>query len=138
MRCAFEMLTFDTLPMNRKMLVLRSMLEALVVVNWNFMLTAPPNMPCLRHLAEEGRVKVSRVPSETWLDIPSIMTLGSGSPKDYACWLIAELRNQGEGDVFPHIKVIQREKGSVWEIKVRHGDEIVDPCKGMLETAAGS
>lgn len=138
MKCAFELLAFDTLPMNRKMVSLRALLESMVVMNWNFIMSAPPNMPCLKHLAEEGRVKLNKAPSETWLDIPSILTLGSGGPKDYACWQIAELRNAGEDEVYPYIKVTQREGGSIWEVKVRHGDFVIDPCVGMQETGASS
>jgi hypothetical protein len=145
MRCDFKMLSFETLPKNRQMLVLRSLLEALVVVNWNFILTAPGGLPSLRQFIEEGRVKREGVPvrparasSDSWLDIPSILSLGSGGPKDYACWLIAELRNDGEDDVYPHIKVTQRVEGSIWEIKVRHGERVIDPCAGMAEATAAS
>jgi hypothetical protein len=54
--------------------------------------------------------------------------------KDFACWRVAELRNAGYDDVFPHIKVSYHEDPSgrepmmtVYHIQVRVHDIIEDP-----------
>lgn len=131
MKIAFELPAVDTLPLNRKSIALRALIEAMVVVNWNFLLEHPET-PVLADFAHDRSVKINKMPSETWRDISEILRTGVGSAKDFACWRIAELRNAGEDDVYSYMKVVAIEPGvNIYQVFVRRGMELEDPSEGI-------
>jgi hypothetical protein len=129
----FELLSFASLPVQRKQIVLRAALEFLIVADWNYIIENP-GLPSLYHFAPQYILKVRPAGLDSWQDIPQTIALGSGDCKDFACWRIAELRHQGYDDVYPHIKVSYHPdpKGmepmmTVYHIQVRIHDTIEDP-----------
>lgn len=129
----FELESFSNLPVQRKQIVLRALLEALVVADWNYLLENP-GFPSLYEYNPQYVLKVRPSGLDSWQDIPRTIQLGSGDCKDFACWRIAELRNQGYDDVYPHIKVSYHEdpRGvepmmTVYHIQVRIHETIEDP-----------
>ena len=137
----FELRSFLSLPVQRKQIVLRAALEFLIVADWNYILENP-DTPSLYAYAPQYILKVRPAGLDSWQDIPQTISLGSGDCKDFACWRIAELRNQGYDDVYPHIKVSYHPdpRGvepvmTVYHIQVRIHDIIEDPSAvlGMPE-----
>lgn len=129
----FELRSFASMPAQRKQIVLRAMLECLVVADWNYILENP-DLPSLYDFAPQYVLKVRPAGIDAWQDIPQTIALGSGDCKDFACWRVAELRNQGYDDVVPYIKVSYHEDPSgrdpvmtVYHIQVRIHDIIEDP-----------
>lgn len=129
----FELLSFSSLPVQRKQIVLRAALEFLIVADWNYILENP-ELPSLYDFAPQYILKVRPAGLDSWQDIPQTIALGSGDCKDFACWRIAELRNQGYDDVMPYIKVSYHPdpRGveppmTVYHIQVRVHDRIEDP-----------
>lgn len=129
----FELLSFASLPVQRKQIVLRAALEFLIVADWNY-IWENPGLPSLYHFAPQYILKVRPAGLDSWQDIPQTIALGSGDCKDFACWRIAELRHAGYDDVYPHIKVSYHAdpKGvdgtmTVYHIQVRIHDTIEDP-----------
>lgn len=133
----FELSGFSTLPTQRKQIVLRGFLEALVVANWNYILDMKEkgqSIPSIYNIAPQYVLKVRPMGLDSWQDIPTTIELGSGDCKDFACWRIAELRDAGYDDVYPHIKVSTHPdpKGieppmTVYHIQVRIHETIEDP-----------
>ena len=122
MRCTINLQSFDDLPMSRKQIAMRAILEALVVANWNYLIEH--DVPRLDVWLKNGGVRLQREPSETWLDIPSIIALGSAGQKDLACWRVAELRHDGEDDVAPFISVTYAGDAAIYRIGVRRGMKV--------------
>lgn len=129
----FELLSFSSLPVQRKQVVLRAALEFLIVANWNYILENP-DLPSLYDFAPQYILKVRPAGLDSWQDIPQTIALGSGDCKDFACWRIAELRHRGYDDVMPYIKVSYHPdpRGAeppmtVYHIQVRIHDQIEDP-----------
>lgn len=129
----FELLSFASLPVQRKQIVLRAALEFLITADWNYLLENPRTAP-LYESAPHYVLKVRPGGLDAWQDIPQTIALGSGDCKDFACWRVAELRNAGYDDVYPHIKVSYHEDPSgrepmmtVYHIQVRIHDIIEDP-----------
>jgi hypothetical protein len=140
----FELRSFQTLPVQRKQIVLRAALEFLVVADWNFIFENP-GLPSLYHFAPQYVLKVRPAGLDSWQDIPQTIELSSGDCKDFACWRIAELRHTGWDDVYPHIKVSYHPdpRGvepmmTVYHIQVRIHDTIEDPSAilGMPEAVS--
>jgi len=129
----FELLSFSSLPVQRKQIVLRAALEFLIVADWNYIIENP-GLPSLYDFAPQYILKVRPSGLDSWQDIPQTIALGSGDCKDFACWRIAELRHQGFDDVYPHIKVTYHPdpRGleppmTVHHIQVRIHEQIEDP-----------
>ena len=129
----FELLSFSSLPVQRKQVVLRAALEFLIVANWNYIIENP-DLPSLYDFAPQYILKVRPAGLDSWQDIPQTIALGSGDCKDFACWRIAELRQRGYDDVMPFIKVSYHadprgieQPMTVYHIQVRKHDEIEDP-----------
>lgn len=148
-RPGFELSGFDTLTVQRKQIVLRALLEALVVADWNYIWhreqSGHGSLPSIYTIAPQYVLKVRPAGIDSWQDIPRTLELGSGDCKDFACWRIAELRHVGYDDVFPHIKVttIPDPKGieppmTVYHIQVRVHEIIEDPSAvlGMPTSAS--
>ncbi len=152
-----ELASVAHLPVERQQIVLRGFVEAVIVANWNFIISHH-GFPTLSDFLSRARstsaissheprthrvenVRGSSLPTfkvrptsfKLWQDIPQIMALGTGDAKDFACWRIAELRNQGVDDVYPYIKRLEPDDGSgpVWSVLVRNSDTVEDPCVGM-------
>ncbi|HYX21707.1 MAG TPA: hypothetical protein VFA98_12755 [Thermoanaerobaculia bacterium] len=124
MKIEFDLVGFSALPASRKSIVLRAALEALVVSDWNYLLENP-GTPSLYDFGSHGGLK--KVRSDLWKDIPAIIATG-GDGKSFACWRVAELRNAGTDEVYPHIKVHYPEPGvAVHQIGVRIGDLVEFP-----------
>jgi hypothetical protein len=128
-----ELLSFSTLPVQRKQIVLRALLECLIVADWNYILEHP-DLPSLYEFAPKYVLKVRPGGLDSWQDIAQTIALGSADCKDLACWRIAELRNAGYDDVYPHIKVSYHQDPAgrdpvmtVYHIQVRIHDIIEDP-----------
>jgi hypothetical protein len=137
-RPGFELCGFDTLTVQRKQVVLRALLEALVVADWNFIWHREQSgegvLPSIYEIGPRYVLKVRPAGIDSWQDIPRTLELGSGDCKDFSCWRIAELRHAGYDDVFPHIKVstVPDPKGiepdmTVYHIQVRVHETIEDP-----------
>ena len=129
----FELLTFDILPPQRKLVVLRALLEALVIADWQY-LEMCPNTPSLYQLGAQYVLKQRPFGLDSWQDIPQIINLRTGDCKDFACMRVAELRKQGYDDVTPFILYKQykdptgvRPPINVFHIQVRIHDSIEDP-----------
>ena len=132
MKISLDLLAMKALPSNRKMIALRALIEAMIVVDWNYLLENP-GIPKLADFAKDGAIKIDKAPSDTWRDIPAIIAAGCGGAKDFVCWRIAELRSDGEDDVYPHIKVFSPEPGMhVYQVSVRHGLMLEDPSAGIV------
>ena len=96
----FELDGFSTLPTQRKQIVLRAFLEALVVADWNYLLENP-GLPSIYHVlgADAYILKVRPMGLDSWQDIPRTIELGSGDCKDFACEigdLPVIVKDQGE------------------------------------------
>lgn len=129
----FELLSFDILPWQRKLAVLRAMLEALVIANWQY-LEMNPNTPALYAMAPRYVFKTRPFGLDAWQDIPQTINLRSGDCKDFACWRVAELRKAGYDDVTPYVlhQTYKDPTGqgpdiNVFHIQVRIHDRIEDP-----------
>jgi len=131
----FELEGFSTLPTQRKQIVLRGFLEALICADWNYLEENPHTPSIYNVLGPDAYVlKVRPMGLDSWQDIPRTMQLGSGDCKDFACWRIAELRKAGYDDVYPHIKVSYHPDPNgieppmtVYHIQVRIHEDIEDP-----------
>ncbi len=73
----FELLSFASLPEQRKEIVLRAMLECLIVADWNYILEHP-DLPALYDYAPKYILKVRPAGIDAWQDIPQTVALGSG------------------------------------------------------------
>lgn len=129
----FELLSFASLPVQRKQVVLRAAIEFLIVADWNFILENP-GLPSLYDFAPQYVLKVRPAGLDSWQDIPQTIALGSADCKDLAAWRCAELRHQGYDDVMPYIKVTYHEDPhgvdqtmTVYHVQVRIHDKIEDP-----------
>jgi len=127
MKIEFDLAGFSRLPASRKAIVLRAALEALVVCDWNYLIENP-NTPSIYDFGKQGSLK--KVRSEAWKDIPAIIASG-GDGKSFACWRIAELRNEGADDVYPYIKTTYDAGATIHEIGVRISDQIEFPEKNL-------
>ncbi len=72
-----ELLSFATLPEQRKQIVLRALLEMLVVADWNYLLENP-RTPALYDAELRYVLKVRPAGLDAWQDIPQTVALGSG------------------------------------------------------------
>jgi hypothetical protein len=134
MAMKLELLSLESLPVQRRQLVIRSFLEALIVVNWNFLIEHP-DFPPLASFVSKSKFKVWPTSLDTWQDIPQVISMGVGDSKDFMCWRVAELRNHGHDDISPHIKVSYfDDREPAYEFKVRNHDDIEDPCAGIAVT----
>jgi len=73
----FELLSFASLPVQRKQIVLRAALEFLITADWNYLLENP-GMPSLYDAAPHYVLKVRPGGLDAWQDIPQTLHLGSG------------------------------------------------------------
>jgi hypothetical protein len=73
----FELRSFSSLPVQRKQIVLRALLEALVVADWNYLLENP-GLPSVYDIAPQYVLKVRPSGLDAWQDIPQTIALGSG------------------------------------------------------------
>lgn len=128
-----ELSGFSTLPSQRKQIVLRGFLEALIHADRQY-LEENPYTGSIYDVAPRYVLKVRPMGLDSWQDIPRTIELGSGDCKDFAAWRIAELRNAGYDDVYPHIKVSYHKdpRGieppmTVYHIQVRIHETIEDP-----------
>lgn len=123
---------FEYLPEERKCNCLRALLEALIACNREF-LSNFPNTPKLYEHNPSYVFKKRPFNLDTWQDIPTTMERQSGDCKDFACWRVAELRQQGYTDVSPFIKINSlknhntNEALTIYHIQVRIGLQIEDP-----------
>lgn len=73
----FELLSFRTLPPQRKQTVLRAALEFLICADWNYILENP-DLPALYDSNARYILKVRPGGLDSWQDIPQVLELGSG------------------------------------------------------------
>lgn len=134
----FELATFGFMPPERKKIILRAYLEALICTDWQFLEWYKEQFgqpfPSLYDYAPRYILKVRPGGLDAWQDIPDTIALQSGDCKDFACWRVAELRSQGIDDVYPVIieQTYPDPNGiegpmTVYHIQVRIGSEIEDP-----------
>lgn len=134
----FELATFSFLPPERKKIILRAMLEALICTDWQFLEWYKEEFgqrfPSLYQYAPQYVLKVRPGGLDSWQDIPDTIALQSGDCKDFACWRVAELRSLGVDDVYP--KIIEQTYPdpsgngppmTVYHIQVRIGERTEDP-----------
>jgi hypothetical protein len=141
-----ELAGFGIMPVQRKMIALRALIEAMVCVNWQFLLEHH-GMPEMLDMHKHKPFKLVEG-TEAWRDIPALIATGEGGVKDFVAWRIAELRNSGHDDVYPSIRYQQMEsdvrmsppprmllptvaapppmKMTVYKMGVRIGDKIED------------
>lgn len=128
---------FSALPgqegVQRKLVVLRALLEALVIADWQY-LEVHPGTPSIYDFRPRYVVKQRPGGVDSWQDLPETMLLGSGDCKDFACIRVAERRKAGIDDVSPFIKVAyypdpssQGPPLTIYHIQVREHDRIDDP-----------
>jgi hypothetical protein len=81
-RPGFELCGFDTLPVQRKQVVLRALLEALVVADWNYIWhreqAGEGLLPSIYEIGPRYVLKVRPAGIDSWQDIPRTLELGSG------------------------------------------------------------
>lgn len=123
-----ELASFDDLPVEPRLEILRGMLEALIVNN-RVWLRRNPQCPPMYTVAPKYKLKVRPFGLDTWQDIKRTLMLGSGDCKDFACWRVAELREAGYPDVSPRIKVSENPQTGlvVYHIQVRQDLKLEDP-----------
>ena len=127
-----DLKSFEYLPEERKCNCLRALLESLVAINREYLSTFP-NTPKLYEHNPAYVFKKRPFSLDTWQDIPRTIELATGDCKDFACWRVAELRQQGYTDVSPYIKVNRipnpqtGEVFTIYHIQVRIGLQIEDP-----------
>jgi hypothetical protein len=90
----------------RRIIVLRALLEAVCVANWQY-LVEHPTTPRLyeRQPPIQYALKTRAGEKDVWQDLPATYTLGIGDCKDLACIRVAELRASGVSDAVPFIRV---------------------------------
>jgi len=124
---------FGALPVQRRCMVLRSLVEAMVVINWQFIIesqgpSSPHHLPPMLEFHKQRPFKLVEG-AEVWRNIPAILESGGGGLKDFVCWRIAELRAQGEDEIYPHIKYTadpENKWGGQYKMSVRRGDAVED------------
>jgi hypothetical protein len=73
----FELLSFSSLPVQRKQMVLRAALEFLIAADWNYIFENP-DLPSLYDFAPQYILKVRPAGLDSWQDIPQTIALQSG------------------------------------------------------------
>jgi hypothetical protein len=117
-----ELDSFDTLPIEDRLVVLRRQLHTLAETNCRW-LKHNPSTPSLYEWAPRYQIKPRPyVPAigeqaDIWQDIPSTMRRGTADCKDVAAWRVGELYNEGYRVGF-HIKVQQIADLIVYHIQV--------------------
>lgn len=103
-----ELGCFSTLPVRRKLVVLRNLLEALIATDWVYLQEyreqTGRNLPSIYEFGPRYVLKERPGGLDAWQDIPRCIELGTADCKDLVAWRIAELRDAGYDGVFPHIK----------------------------------
>lgn len=89
----FELLSFASLPTQRKQIVLRAALEFLIVANWNYILENQ-DLPSLYDFAPQYVLKVRPSGLDSWQDIPQTIALSSGD-----CFAEGTLIRTARGDI---------------------------------------
>lgn len=119
--------SFDTLPIDARVRILRRELDALTQANLEY-LQLHPETPALYEWAPRYKIKprpfvpAIREQADIWQDIPSTMRRGTCDCKDCASWRAAELYNARLGPVGFHIKVQQVGDLVVYHIQVEGFD----------------
>lgn len=128
--------SFDTLAPDAKVAILHAMLDALVLANTLFLLSAPacPGVyqAGLAYQAEE-------IGHDDWRDIPAVLAHKGGDCEDLACYRVAELRvRHGELGAKPRVtsRQIQSPKYgefTLYHITVLRGDGVTveDPSLAL-------
>lgn len=123
----YQLKSFESLPWDWKIGVLKLQLEALVLANRAYLYMNPrtPQM----YMA--GIVYVRDPPGvEDWKDVPMILYSGWADCKSLASWRVAELRNAGEGEAIPYISYRKSPGMTMYHIAVRRRDgTIEDPSR---------
>jgi hypothetical protein len=131
---------FGTMSPTAQMIVIRSMLEALVVVNIHYLKERPETSRLYDVKPRYILPKPNRV--ELWQDVVETYRRGEGSCKEFACIRVAELRQDGFTDVVPYIKLSTyhdphgaRRPLTLFHVLVRNGEAFEDPSEilGMRE-----
>jgi hypothetical protein len=104
LRCFDDFSTLGEEGVQRKLVVLRALLEALIVADWQY-LEVHPNTPSLYEFLPRYVVKTRPGGVDSWQDLPETIALGTGDCKDFSCIRVAELRKKGFDDIRPFIKV---------------------------------
>lgn len=131
---------FGALGPNGQMIVVRALLEALTVVNLQY-LAHHPEMPSIyvvrpRYVTMHAHARGRRV--EVWQDLAETFRRGEGNCKDFSCIRVAELKRQGFEDVVPYIKLAsyldpkgERPPLTLFHVLVRNGSSFEDPSKKL-------
>lgn len=113
---------------------LRLLLEGLIEINLVFLrhhqLLTGKHFPSIYDVLPKYKPNVFGI----WRAIESVAKSGDGDACDLACWRIAELRNKGCKNVYPHLKTTYTEDGStITQVQVLIDDMIEDPiaCLGI-------
>jgi hypothetical protein len=106
----FELSGFSTLPTQRKQIVLRAFLEALVVADWNYLLEHPDLPSIYQCLSPDAYILKQRpMGLDSWQDIPRTLELGTADCKDLAC-------------LAKYSKILIKDRGSIPISEVAVGD----------------
>jgi len=116
------------------MIVVRALLEALTVVNLQY-LAQHPETPNL-YVARPRYVVSHSSGTEIWQDLAETLRRGEGNCKDFSCIRVAELLREGFTDVVPYIKLASypdpkkmRPPLMVFHVMVRNGASLEDPSR---------
>lgn len=127
----FELESFNSLSLPARKATLMKMLEALAEANYHYL--CEKGAPPLYDWSPKYRIKARPFSLDSWQDIPSTMTKGTGDCKDFAAWRVAELYKAGHTVGF-YIKVQRMGDLIVYHIQVEgfnHDGRFVreDPSK---------
>lgn len=128
----------------RRIIVLRALLEAMCVANWQY-LVANPWTPLLYDQRPSYALKTRAGERDVWQDLPATYALGIGDCKDLSCIRVAEMRAQGIADAVPFIRIAnyvdpegKRPPLLVHHVQVSTGGKVEDPSEilGMPKTVS--
>jgi hypothetical protein len=138
MKTTIDLGSFEDLPAQKRLPILRLMMEMLVMVDAAYLAQHPETPPLYEDDGDGGwHLRLQSGGGAVWRDIHSVLVAGQGDVVDFVCWRIAELRIAGYDDVHPHLKMTYAEDGSLkaFTVQVRVNDVIEDPMQLIKRTA---
>jgi hypothetical protein len=126
----FELASFGSLPLEDRKHLIGVMCEALIAVNRSW-LKRNPGTPSFYTISPAYAMKLRPFGIDRWQDIPQTLALREGDCKDFTCWRVAELREQGVADCGPRILATEAPGIISYHVQVRNDIKVEDPSVAM-------
>lgn len=126
----FELASFGTLPLEARKHLIGVACEFLIAVNREW-LKRNPGCPDFYTIAPKYALKLRPFGLDRWQDIPQTIALREGDCKDFTCWRVAQLREQGVADCGPRILASESAGLVAYHVQVRNDVKVEDPSVAM-------